>query len=793
MKFNFLLWLLLGSVGLFATNENTGIISGKVVDKNSEEPLPYVTIVVKNSNDIITGGITDDKGEFLIKGLALQSFEVEVQFMGYKTQKISIELSSKSKTINIGTVFLEEEVTMLKDVEVVGEKSTIVQKIDRKVVNVGVDLINAGPTASDMLNNIPSVSIDPQNNTVSLRGNSNVRIFIDGKPTNLSPAQVLQQIPSASIKQVELITNPSAKYNPEGMSGIINIILHKNANLGFNGSVNAGANFAITPKGNASAEMNYRINKINFYTNYSINNGIWRNNGRIRTESNLSDDNSNLQEFYIKNLNNNNFWKTGLDYYLNDKNTISFFTVQSFSNNHSYFANDVDYFNDVNPDFTQIFEAKNKGHNQIYNLGYKHKFDNPMQTLDIEVNYNRNNTPEDSRFLDGDRNLLQTNQIENISDNLIINADFVLPVGETAKWELGLESRFDGTNNDFDQNLIAFSDFEYKRNIQSAYANFGKQSGLWSYQVGMRFENYIVKALFNQVGESPGSFKDEIFTFYPSAFITYEASEKNSFNLSYSRRVDRPSIRQVNPIREWSSPTIDQVGNPELRPQFTNSVELNFTRKIKSGSITSGIFFRYVNDLISQVVITSPFDENKRLLTHDNFDNNTQYGAEISGNMNLKKWWSLNFGVDSYFRNARGVIENTNRELEETTADAILFNARMNHTFTVNKDFRIIWFTMYRGGVEDIQFNNELMWRTDIGFRYNILKGKGSIGMRFNDMFNTMRARFNSDTPDNLTGGFRWESRMLNVNFNYRFGSGENRAMQRRQRDRNESQGGGLF
>ncbi|MFN3755614.1 MAG: TonB-dependent receptor domain-containing protein [Flavobacterium sp.] len=793
MKINMMLWLLLWSLSSHAFNENSGIITGKVLDKNSGAPLSYVTVVVKQYNEIVTGSITDEKGVFTIKGLAWQSFELEVQFMGYTTQKIPIQLSSKSKSLDLGVISLEEEVVVLNNVEVVGEKSTIVQKIDRKVVNVGVDLINAGPTASDMLNNIPSVSVDPQNNSVTLRGNSNVRIFIDGKPTNLSASQVLQQIPSASIKQIELITNPSAKYNPEGMSGIINIILHKNANLGFNGSVNAGANFAITPKGNASVEMNYRVNKVNFYTNYSINNGIWRNEGFIRTESSFNEDNSNLSDFYIRNHNNNNFWKGGMDYYLNDKSTLSFFTVQSFFNNRSYFATDVSYFNGVNPDVTQIFEAYNKGSNQIYNLGYKLKFDNPMQTLDIEVNYNRNKTPEDSQFYDGNRNLLQTNQIENIGDNLIINADFVLPVGETAKWELGLESRFDGTNNEFDRNFTAFSDFEYKRNIQSAYANFGKQSGAWSYQLGVRLENYIAEALFNQVDETPGTFKDEIFTFYPSAFLTYEASEKNSFNLSYSRRVDRPSIGQVNPIRDWASPTIDQVGNPELRPQFTNSVEFNFTRKIKTGSITSGVFFRYVNDLISQVVLTSPFDQNKRLLTYDNFDNNTQYGIEVSGNLNLEKWWSLNFGVDSYFRNAKGIVENQQRELEEKTVDAILFNARMNHTFTVNKDFRIIWFTMYRGGVDDIQFNNELMWRTDLGFRYNILNGKGSIGMRFNDMFNTMRARFNSVTPDDVRGQFRWESRMLNVNFNYRFGSGDNKAMQRKQRDRNETQGGGLF
>lgn len=793
MRLFMMFWLLLTSVAVFANDENSGVITGKVLEKSTGEALPYVTIVVKKSNEVVSGSITDEKGNFTVKGLALSSFVVEIQFMGYKTQTYQVELNAKTKSVNLGNIALEEEALMLNQVEVVGEKSSIVQKIDRKVVNVGVDLVNAGPTAADMLNNIPSVNVDPQNNTVTLRGNPNVKIFIDGKPTNLSASQVLQQIPSTAIKQVELITNPSAKYNPEGMSGIINIILHKNANLGFNGSVNMGANFAITPKGNAAVEMNYRINKVNFYTNYSINNGIWRNEGFINTRSTLSENLSNTSDFYMKNLNNNNFVKAGLDFYADDKNTLSFYTVQSMNNNFSHFRNTIFYTNGVNPTITQNFDARNQGTNQIYNLGYKHKFDNPQKTLDIEANFNRNVNPEDSRFADGAGTILQTNQIENIGDNLIINADFVLPVGEKNRWEMGLESRFDVANNTFDRNFQAFSDFEYKRSIQSAYANFGSQLGKFSYQLGVRLEQYDVRALFNQVNEDSGRFTDDIFTFYPSAFVNYDASDKNSFNLSYSRRVDRPGLGQVNPIRDWSSPTIDQIGNPELRPQFTNSVELNYTRKIKGGSITSGVFFRHITDLISQVVLTSPFDENKRLLTFTNFDDNAQYGAEVSGNMSIKKYWNANFGVDAYFQNARGIVENQDRDLVERSVETVLFNARMNHTFTLHKNFRLIWFSMYRGGFDDVQFGSRSMWRTDLGMRYTLLEGKASLAVRVNDIFNTMYSRFNSNTPDFVFGQFRWESRMVNVNFNYRFGSGENRAMQRKQRDRNESQGGGLF
>lgn len=214
MRLFMMFWLLLTSTAMFAHDENTGVITGKVIEKTTNQALPYVTIVVKKSNEVVSGSITDEKGNFTVKGLALSSFVVEIQFMGYKTQTYQVELNAKTKSVNLGNIALEEEALMLNQVEVVGEKSSIVQKIDRKVVNVGIDLVNAGPTAADMLNNIPSVNVDPQNNTVTLRGNPNVKIFIDGKPTNLSASQVLQQIPSTAIKQVELITNPSAKYNP---------------------------------------------------------------------------------------------------------------------------------------------------------------------------------------------------------------------------------------------------------------------------------------------------------------------------------------------------------------------------------------------------------------------------------------------------------------------------------------------------------------------------------------------------------------------------------------------------
>jgi outer membrane receptor protein involved in Fe transport len=225
----------------------------------------------------------------------------------------------------------------------------------------------------------------------------------------------------------------------------------------------------------------------------------------------------------------------------------------------------------------------------------------------------------------------------------------------------------------------------------SAYTNYGKQLKKWSYQIGARIESFDVEANFRRVETSPGQFKDYIFTVYPSAFFSYTAIEKNTYNLSYSRRVDRPNLNQVNPIREWSSPTIDQEGNPNLTPQFTNSFELNYTRATKIGSITTGVFFRYINDPISQVFIQSPYDPNKKLMTFDNFENSTQYGIETSGNLRFKKWWTANYGIDTYFNNIRGFVENAENIPVEKAVLAIPFNARMSHDFNVTKNFKITW------------------------------------------------------------------------------------------------------
>lgn len=767
---------------------NPGSVYGKILDKRTNEAIPYATVTIKEDGKVVSGGITKENGNFAVNNLPLKTLSVEILFMGYKKYTHTITLSANEKNINLKTIILEEEATELSEISVVKEHSTIEQKIDRKVINVGKDLISAGATAGEIMNNIPSVTVDPQTNAISLRGNENVKILIDGKPTNMTSAQVLQQIPSASIKQIELITNPSAKYNPEGMSGIINIVLNKNAKIGFNGSVNTGVTFAKTPKVNSSFDLNYKTGKVNIFGNYGFNHGKQANGGFIK---NYENNNNNYQDFVFGNKNTSHLAKIGLDYYLNEKNTISFYTNQSRFLGDGFGSTEVTYFTGLNPNSLQLFNNENKNSSQTYNVDYKHDFKKEGHTIELEINHSIDDSPENAYFENPYSSSSYTNQVETLGKNTIVNLDYTNPLSETVKLEVGVESRIESTDNSFNVNNTYNSAFDYKRSIQSAYGTYGKQLGKWSLQAGARVEQYNVDANFKKTTALDQHFKDDILTVYPSAFVTYNPSDTNSFNFNYSRRVDRPSIGQVNPIREWSTPTITSVGNATLVPQFTNSFELNYTRKTKIGSITSGLFYRKIQDEITRVVYTDPTDPTKQILSYSNFDNNDAYGVELSGNLDLMKWWSVNFGVDAYFKKVKGTIENNLNIFEYTEVDATNFNARMNHSFKLTKDFRLQWFTMYRGQDVGLQFTRKPMWKTDLGASLNVLKGKGTLSIRSSDIFNAMKFEFEGDKPNPSVGQFTWESQSIYIGFNYKFGSSKNKALQRKQRDKNETQGSG--
>ena len=794
--------------------DKKGTITGKVIDATLSEPLPYVTIVVKNINgETITGSITDDNGEFKINDLPDGKMNVSVQFIGYKTQTKEINITSDTKNINLGTFVLEEEATGLDEVTVVAEVSTIEQKIDRKVVNVGKDLTTAGATASDIMNNIPSVNVDQQSGNISLRGNENVRVMVDGKLSNVPVAQLLKQIPSTSIKQIELITNPSVKYNPEGMSGIINIILHKNTNIGFNGNINLGVTKEINARFNSSIDMNYRNGKFNLYGNYGNNIGKSANYGQVlRTSDDL------LQEFDFGNNNKSHLYKVGLDFYLDDKNTFSIFTNQNLYDGKGTGTTDITYGDDTMT--RQLFDNETDNVSSQYNFAYRHDFKKDGERLDVEADYNDFSQDEkaDFRFVNIDFPPNYLDFVNTDRDQTTINIDYTNPLSESTKLEAGLEARlfnsdilYNSTGQSFteDGDIVPTpgTDFTYSRDIYSAYVTYGKNYEKWSYQVGLRAETVAVDNNAKQYNDDGTTedfkFENDYFQIYPSAFFTYTPSEKNTFQLSYSRRVDRPGVDQVNPIREWSTPLISSYGNPELEPQFTNSLEVNYTRNLKKGSITAGVFYRIIEDEINRALYVDRIDLDKTILTFDNFENTSAYGIELSSNYRPTKWWSLNASFDLYSQKSKGISEELNTAegqaptvndivAKKVEVDNLVWNVRMNNNFSITKDLTFSLFGMYRGMQKGIQFERQPMYFVNTGLRYNFMQN-ATVSFNYNDIFNTMKFEFESDRPYPSKGEFNWESNSWYVGLSYRFGGNKYRAVQRKNRDNNEKSGGGGF
>ncbi|MBT8394044.1 MAG: outer membrane beta-barrel family protein, partial [Bacteroidia bacterium] len=403
-------------------------------------------------------------------------------------------------------------------------------------------------------------------------------------------------------------------------------------------------------------------------------------------------------------------------------------------------------------------------------------------------------------------------------DRTTINLDYVNPIGEKIKLELGLQARlFNNTigyfsngrsENEFGEYIPSTTDFDYSRDIYSAYATFSKKFEKWTYQIGLRAENVIVETLAEEVDlqtdiETVIPFDNEYFKIYPSAFFTYTPSEKNSYQLSYSRRVDRPGVGQVNPLPEWNTPLISQFGNQALLPQFTNSIETNYTRKLKKGSFTAGIFYRIIEDEINQAVFVDRADLNKIVLSFDNFDNTSSYGFEFSTNYRPAKWWSINGSFDFYSQTQKSISERLTVSpelatpddivLESVEVDNVAWNFRMYNSFKVSKSVSFSAFGFYRGRNKGVQFEMEPMYFVNLGMRYSFLDRKANFSLNFNDVFDTMRAEFKGDRQFNQAGKFEWESQTIQASLSYRFGSGKYKAKSRKQRDQDEKQGGGFL
>ncbi|MNS25757.1 hypothetical protein D3C72_576590 [compost metagenome] len=525
-------------------------------------------------------------------------------------------------------------------------------------------------------------------------------------------------------------------------------------------------------------------------------------------------DNNSQQILDIVNDNESYLYKIGMDYYIDDNNTLSFYTNQNGTDGTGHVNTDIRYLNGDQPNVLQLGEYLTDNNSGAYNLAYKHKFAKEGHTLDFEGNYNDYKQTQHANFDTTTfetpiESLIYSDKIVDKRENTTLNLDYVNPLNEKSTLELGAEARIIRTTNDYNtQNPVSpftISHYDYDVDIYSAYATFGQKFEKFSYQIGARFESYKVKANLESNNVDPDQrlkkFDDDYMTVYPSAYFTYNLDEKNMFQLSYSRRVDRPSLEQTKPIREFSTPLVTGLGNQELEPQFTNSVELNYTKMFGKGSFTGGVYYRLINDEISRVLYSDETTDNPNdlIMSWANFDNNSAYGFELSANYKITKWWDVQPSIDFSNISQKGLVSVLRPgttdvfDFVRREIDASAFNARMNSNFKATKSLSFLLFGFYRGGVNGIQNDSREMYKIDMGARYAMLNNKLSFSARFNDVFNMMEYGFDSRNPYPSTGVFRWESQSLYFGINYMFGGGKNRALQRKYREDNTKQGGGMF
>lgn len=782
MKYLFLILFTTSTIGYGQLNsEALGSISGKVMDKNLQQPIPYASISLKTATgEVVTGTISNDQGEFEIEKIPYNIYTLVIQYMGYASFSKEVVVSAEEKAIVMESIYLITNVSELEGVVVQAERTTIEQLIDRKVVHVGKDLSSSGSSAAEIMNKIPSVRVDMDGN-ISLRGDGNVRVLVDGKPTNIDAATLLKQIPASSIEKIELITNPSAKYSPEGMSGMINIVLKKNSNLGFNGTLTGGVTMAEHIKSDASLNMNYRSGKFNFYTNLGVNAGESEKLGFINEVGGPAED------LHILSEEQGQLVKIGVDYYLNDRNVISLYTNQNFINEDLTLLTRVTYPETSEQNYEQDLFAGEDGLSSTYNFNFKHDFEKEGRALELEMDYNGYDNDEFSEYIFSGNPELQSyaDTDHNQRSNYIANLDYVDPLSEHTKLELGTEVRLRNSENDYSSTNEALQDmlYSYKETIYSLYGTFGQDFDQWAYQVGLRLENFSSEGKQEKVHV----LENEATRLYPSAYVTYTPSEENSYQVSYSRRIDRPSFWQLNPTRNFSTTRITSIGNPELKPELTNSFEANYTRKFEKASVRAGVFLNMIQDNNSQIIVEDPENPQRLIMTFANTGDKTTYGVEASGNVEVLNIWDLRANFNLYSYSASGIIGDTQVEGQHTS-----YRLSTTNSFEVTDQLKLQLFGMYMSPIQTLQFRIEEKYFINLGARYSFLEDRASVSLHFNDIFNTRIQKLSTTQPVPQVGQFKSESRNVQLGFSYRFGKGKNKGRHRETIDHN-TEGGGMF
>lgn len=777
---------LLMSLPLFAQQNPKGKINGTVHEEGSDTPLPFATIGIYTSSDsLITGGLSDDDGEFQID-ISPGDYYALVEFMGYESFKSGFfSISKDSPSHDLGKVQMKTSAENLDEVVVQGEKTIMELSLDKRIFNVGKDLANAGGNASDILMNLPSIAVDPEGN-VRLRGSQNVRILIDGKPSGLvsfKGSAGLRQLPANMIDRVEVITNPSARYEAEGMAGVINIILKKDNNQGFNGSFElvggTPTNLGFT------ANLNYRHKRINWFINYGLTYRHSPNVGELYQETYGEDTTfilNQTNEGLVKSMNNN--IRGGLDYYFSENSILTLSYLWRRSDAHR--NTDIRYEDSWNTiDNLQGYTLRNQDEteeepNSEISMNYKKSFEREGHELTGTLTYlnyweNSDQTFTQSSYKpDGTSiagsSLVQTSLNDEYENQYLAMLDYVQPFAKEGKFETGFRTSFREMKNDYlveEENESGEFEpvpgldniFLYDENILAAYGIIGNTTGKWSYQGGLRVEHTDVKTTLEETNEvNPRKYTN----LFPSAHLTYNVTQENAFQVSYSRRVRRPVYNDLSPYVTLSDSRNFFSGNPDLNPEYTNSFELGHIKYFDLGTLFTTVYYRSTDDKIERL---RSVDEhgNSRTLPY-NLNGENSFGIELTSDYQIRDWWKIDLNVNFFHSDIDGTnIQNG----YETKTNSWLF--RQTSRFTVAEGLDIQVRANYDARQKTVQGVRKGIFFMDLSASKSVFQDRGNLIFNATDIFNSRRNRYISEGVNFYTeGDSQYQRRQLILTLSYR-------------------------
>ena len=827
MKNLFKLFLILFSASLFSQQTGGGNyeqfqnmvfnVSGLVSDTDTDEPLEYATISLRNKRtpDKVFGGITGTDGKFSVE-VPPGIYEVIIDYISFESYSNS-NLIVRGNT-DIGKISLNIDVSVLDEVEVRAERTQVEIRLDKKIYNVGQDITVKGGNVSDVLANIPSIDVDFDGN-ISLRGNSNVRILINGKPSGLvglSGPQGLRSLPSESIEKVEVVTSPSARYSAEGTAGILNIILKKQNLLGFNGNFNV--NLGLPRNEGLNGTLNVRNEKVNLFGTVNLSNS--ENSGTFFSETNYTRQDLTIEETNDSDYNNKNiFFNLGSEYYFDDNTSLTISGYYKKGDDSSFLTNIV---NDISRGSISSTNKRLRDETEMdesfeYALDFYKDYDRDGQTLSARISYEES---EDDGLEDIEDfstfPLISESIFEKVSNidfqkRFLAQIDYVQPIDDNTEFELGYRGNFVERETDYDVSFLNngnyVSDsglsnvFNYKEAVNSIYTQFGKKLDKFSFLLGLRYENS--RQEINQKTTKEFEIK-KYSDVFPTLNLAYEFSSQETLTFGYSKRVRRPRGWNINPFPRRNSVTSFRRGNPFLDPTFTTALEVDYLKRFKKFTLNTSIFYRQsdgniesiteetgeIVDLIVGNDSSAPILQVPVLESYPiNLSNNKRIGSELSLTYTPSRSVRLNASFTINSSSIRGQYEDQNFDSDDTN-----WSTRFNGFFRLPKEYSLQFFGFVRGPSESAFSKRKAFGFVTGAIQKSLLDKKGTLSLKFSDLFNTSQWRYESFQDSFYRKGEgRWREPTYVLTFSYRFN--DNKYKQRRKNIRRNSgdsdQGGG--